>query len=337
MTLLVAACTSPVQSAYSDQVAERLAREIRKLRKSFNAAAGGYAVDLAQSLSLVSAQNAWADKGHLLNLVASIKSDDWESAMQLDDRGRIFYFRVFLEADGAALGYLCRYVLDRGSLPANDDSWNSVARDMFTEAYKQYAQLVTRIDERVELRRQLKRLDETGYSGKSGAHKMFVHAQTLYRIGLLAREDTGNGRIYKVPAQNGVDRIKAFVEEVGDAVSLERVIAGKRFMEVAAAALDIHEASHTEDEWSDMNVIDLILPFYERVMSTGVPLCSLGTLVEAVQIDWLQGRGVVIPYDRILEALTSAQRRDPRSIRFHVDRRGRPAYLKLDLTRKAAG
>ncbi len=148
-----------------------------------------------QSLSLVSAQNAWADKGHLLSLVASIKSDDWETAMQLDERSRIFYLRIFLEADGAALGYLCNYVLNRGSLPANGDDWNSVAQEMFTEAYKQYAQLVTRIDERVELRRQLKRLDETGYSGKSGAHKVFVHAQTLYRVGLLAKEDTGNGRI----------------------------------------------------------------------------------------------------------------------------------------------
>ena len=68
---------------------------------------------------------------------------------------------------------------------------------------------------------------------------------------------------------------------------------------------------------------------YERVMSTGVSLCSLQTLTEAIQIESLV-RGHEPPRAQdVLNQLRSMQREAPRAIRFHVDVSGRPAYLKM--------
>ena len=68
---------------------------------------------------------------------------------------------------------------------------------------------------------------------------------------------------------------------------------------------------------------------YERVVSTGVSLCSLQTLTEAIQIESLVHDHEPPHAQAVLNQLRSMQRETPRAIRFHVDVYGRPAYLKM--------
>jgi len=64
-------------------------------------------------------------------------------------------------------------------------------------------------------------------------------------------------------------------------------------------------------------------------MSQGTPICSLPTVIEAIQIFALIERGWLLEYDEVLESIAIEQKESPRNIRFHVDRRGRPAFIRL--------
>ena len=50
MEILIKGCTSAIRSSYKEVVTRKLTQEIKSREKKFNAAAGGYAVDLAKEL-----------------------------------------------------------------------------------------------------------------------------------------------------------------------------------------------------------------------------------------------------------------------------------------------
>ena len=68
MSFIIRHCTSAVESNYSERVAERLSRYVSNRGRGLNVAAAGYAVDLARDLGVLSENNSWTDKGHLIAL-----------------------------------------------------------------------------------------------------------------------------------------------------------------------------------------------------------------------------------------------------------------------------
>lgn len=327
--LLVAKCTSPVRSNYREQVAEQIAREIRSRGRSFNAAAGAYAIDLAHGLGVLTTQHAWDGNGHLINLVARVGEHELDQELPLTEAERLLHFRLFFEADGAALLFLARALLNDGSLPASDDSWNSLAQDMFVTIYSEYLSLASITQDRVALRQDLARLQARGFAGKTGAHKLFIHLQTLYRLGLAELEETGGRRRYKLnEAARG--RLERLVHDIQNLAALEEVFKRQRWIELAAPLLVPGSTAKSTEEWRPDDVVRLATPHYQRVVATGVALCPLRPLLEAVQIELLAHESVILPSETATEMIRAAQRASPRKIRFHVDRQGKPAFVILD-------
>ena len=133
VTFIVRHCTSAVESNYSERVAERLSRYVSSRGRGLNVAAAGYAVDLAQDLGVLSENNSWTAKGHLVALIAKAECGDLEGDLALDEQERFLYFRLFLDADGALLLFLARAAMVAGSLPAPKGRWNGLARAMFLQ------------------------------------------------------------------------------------------------------------------------------------------------------------------------------------------------------------
>ena len=323
LTVLCKRCVSASQTAYPESVADKLTDELRSRGKEFNPAAGRYAVDLAKALGLITNNHVLSPTGQLVNLVADLKDGGWDQQLSLSTLERLLYFRVFLEEDGAAFVYLISRVIQDGQLPNEGTNWNSIATDMFTNAYTTYLELTNNTADRVALRNQRDRMIERGYSGKSGAHQMFLHVQTLFRLGLLDRVEAGVGRVYCVPTVVGHDSLKTFAAAVPDIPTLEKIFQRNQWADVAAATFNIQSSC------TDLDVISLLAPYYDRLTASGVPLCSLNTLIEAVQIELLGDKSTLLTYDNAMSLIHKAQKASPKAIRFHVDRRGTPAFLKL--------
>lgn len=333
---LIKLCTSPVQSSYREVVAKKLAVQIEKRCKTdgargegirgFNEKAGEYAVDLARALELITPNHGWTGKGHLVNLIANVDETSPAEEVELNSAERLLHFRVFLEGDGAAFLFLGKYFLDHRSIQNihSPDTVNPLAQEMFIEVLKEYYALAVEPTERLTLRRHLESVRAKPFRGKGGTHKIKLHIQTLYRLGLL----NSDGSSYELSKKNqgsSVSGLEMLLRRIPNIPSLEKNIRQNQWLEIAADVfnLGLRRTESTED------ILPTIASYYRRVMESGTPLASLQTLIEATRIKIATDHMQIISYELVESAILKAQKQNPKDLRFHVDRLGRPAFLKM--------
>lgn len=329
MEFLVKLCTSPVQSRYREVVARKLSEEITtRRRKKLNEDAGAYAVDLGKDLGLLTENHTWTELGHLVGLIAEIQDGDWEEQIALTLPERLLHFRIFLEADGAAFLHIGRCLMRDNILPS-DLNWNSFAKEMFIAVYSEYLSHTTLTSDRVELQQIIERIKLNGYQGNSGNHKCFIHMQALNRLGLVERVDPAEHK-YRLPqlSPGKPSGVEILIKEIPDVFSLEKVVKSHCWIEVAAKVFQI--ASTASDD--DRAILSLMVRYYEQIVSCGTPQCPLSTLIEATQIELLAKRSRLLTHNVATKVIMAAQKQSPKDVRFHVDRHGKPAFMKLSDT-----
>ena len=322
---VVALCTSPVESSYDDTVAERLSRNVKARGKSFNIAAAGYAVDLARGLALVNSNNVWDQNGHLVSLVAEVGKGPWDDELSLTFTERLLHFRLFLEADGAALLFLARLFLSERHLPFQGLDWNLLARNLFIQTYSEYLEVTSPTADRVSLRSDIDRFRQRGYAGKSGSHKLFLHLQTLHRLKLIDRLPGSGERRYAI-SEKKESRLGRLVTEIPNVHVLEDIVREHRYIEVAAR---VYGLVYQPEVLTSSEALRRLLPAYRQIMDTGVAICPIAPIIEAAQISLLAEKSGIVGYSEFLDLLSEEQAIKIRDIRFHQDRQGRIAFLRI--------
>ena len=325
VSFIVRHCTSAVESNYPERVAERLSRYVSSRGRGFNIAAAGYAVGLAHNLGVLSQNNSWTDKGHLVALTTKLKRGDLETDLTLDEHERFLYFRLFLDADGALLLFLARAALAGGVLPTPRGNWNGLAQEMFVAALGEYLRAAVETSQRVELRRELERIVRRPFRGRTGEHKLFVHLQAMCRVGLLRRLAGATARVYA--SEGCAARLASLDHELRDVTTLEKRMGRKEWAAVADAVF--RSGRPDRPEMPEAEAVGLLLGFYAQVARTGAPLCAISTLVDALCIVLLARGFRVRSHGDVLGALQAFQKEHPKDVRFHVDRRGRPVFVKI--------
>lgn len=325
VSFIVRHCTSAVESNYAERVAERLSRYVFSRGRRFNAAAAGYGVDLARHLGVLSENNSWTDKGHLVALIAKSDCSDLGEDLALNGEERFLYFRLFLDADGALLLFLARAALQVEHLPPPTENWNALAQKMFLTTLGDYLKAAVETSQRIQLRRQLERIERRPFRGRTGEHKLFVHLQALCRMGLLRRTTSSASRTYT--GVGCLSRLASLDHELGDIGTLEQRMARNEWPSIADVVL--RGTKKPRPEMMETEAVELLLGFYSHVVGTGAPLCSISTLVDALCIAVLARGFQVLSTNDILAKLLALQKQHPKDIRFHVDRRGRPAFIKI--------
>lgn len=338
MEFLVRCCTSPIKSAYPERVAARLKQHIEtRCRTRFNIAASRYAIDLARALGLVTPNNTWTDKGHLVSLIAQVNGGEPEEQLSLNVAEKLLHFRLFLEADGAAFIYIARFLGEHGELAHSEAISSSFVEDMFIHIFSTYLSVTSNPAQRVALRTRIDELQSRGYGGRTGLgktrqHKLRIHMQTLYRLGLLERLDGTGGIVYRLPDRSSQSTrgLESLLCELPDILAMEERIASREWPEIGAKILGIpYTFSAQLDEVREKCILAALIHSYQQVMSLGTPICSLSAVIESAQITGLTERGWLVHYTQIIDLLREEQKKNPRDIQFHVDRRGRPAFIEL--------
>ena len=102
----------------------------------------------------------------------------------------------------------------------------------------------------------------------------------------------------------------------------------RSWYEVASEVLG--EGTVSVQDLNDSEFAASVQSVYDRVMATGVALCPIQTLAEVLQVRSVAERRLAPRMENILLRLREMQRRAPNKIRFHVDRTGHPAFIKMD-------
>ncbi len=320
---LVQSCTSPVSSAFRDQVARKLSGSQRDL----NVVAAGYAVDLGKALRLVRGNLVWTNLGHLLNITAgNHAADSWR---ELNEAERIVFFRLFLEFDGAALIFFAKKIERQSKVPDQGESWTGIAQDLFQSTYEEYLKFVTGPAPRIRLRQLLERRRRRPFQGKSGTHQSFLHIHTLHRLLLVEQIEEGTTRVYKGNFQvDGMQRpTRRLIGAIPDLMTLERIVDAGTCYDVVGEVLGY---AGSGQEMHDTDFMDKVRSVYRDVMATGVAICPIQTVAEAIQVQSVMEHRKPPGIKDILARLKIMQRYAPRKIRLHVDRFGFPAYIKMD-------
>jgi len=235
-------------------------------------------------------------------------------------------------SDGAALVFFSEKSKENDFLPPIGQNWVDVANDLTKSVFSAYLEITTDVSSRTKIRQTLQARERNPYKGKSGPHQSLVHVHALFRMGLIAKENGAHSRQYKIDLRKGADNrpLKRLVDVVPNVEELERVIGARGWPSVARAVFlpDVKEQPD-EPKAPTPAFLNQVRSIYDQVMSTGVNLCPLTTLIEAIQIKLLASESAPMSYSAAFGLLKKAQNDYPNDIRFHVDRYGRPAFLKL--------
>jgi hypothetical protein len=335
---LIQACTSATSGADAGAVAERLKLEVeRRARRRFNVAAAGYAIHLGKALGLLTPYHTWTERGHLVNLTAEVGRGEPERQLSLSPVERVLHCRLFMEADGAALIALARYLKRRSTIVQAQVINSTFIEDTFVEILEEYLALVADPTEARPLQERIDYLRTTGYGGRTGQgrtrqHKLRLHVQTLYRLGIVQRVDKPRGLAFRTPLKGdeAPSSPAALLEQVPDAATLEERLRAGEWATLCANALGMpHERPVDLDQGDRRYLLDLLARFYPEVMASGVTACPLVPVVEAIQIRALAERGWLLAPERVVGVIEAEAARLPGDLRL-LTRRGRPrAAIRL--------
>ena len=321
--ILIRECSSPTTSDYSERLAGRLEVALKARHKDFNLPAAKYCVDLAKSLELLTENNFWTWSGHVLNLLRSNTENDALS-LDLSVEEQVFYFRLFLEHDGAAVVFLANKAARAECIPEKGEDWNDVANEMMKFIYAAYLDIVADIRDRADIRQLIAKRTRVPYSGKSGSHQCFIHLTLMARVGLLESV----GREYRKRLGEIGGALSRFIAEIPDIKTLERTAEKKDWLTLVSRVLSIPDHRGAR-KWTDVEILRESHEIYAKIMATGVPLCPLNSLIEIIQVKQIAQQNEPSSYDECMATFRHAQRESPAKIKFNVDRMGRPAFISL--------
>ncbi len=338
MEFLIQACTSAIHGADAATVAARLTEEVeRRCRRGFNVAAAAYGIHLAKALGLLTPYHTWTDRGHLVNLVAEVGRGEPERQLSLSPAEKVLHLRLFLEADGAALIAIARHMVKHGSISQAEVVRSTFVEDTFIEIWSAYLPMTSSPDERAALQERIDELRAKGYAGRTGQgrtrqHKLRIHVQTLYRLGLLWRVDRPRGLTYRLPpkASESVGGVVALLREVPDIAALEERLAAGEWLRIASRVLGIvNDAPADHSSARRGYLLALLARFYAEVMSQSLPRCPLQPVVEAIQIRALAERGWLLSAEQVAGVIVREEARVPQDVRLLADRGRKRSAIRL--------
>lgn len=321
LSTLILECSSATKSDYTERLAQRLEEALKKRGREFNLAAAKYCVDLARAVNLLTENNFWTANAQILALIRSSAGPEFSTDLTLSER--IFWLRTFLEHDGAAIVFFANEIVKDGKIPASNKDWNSVANEMMTHVYESYLNIIQDFQDRARVRQLLEKRRKQPYSGKSGTHQCFVHLNVMARIELIE----SMGRDYFVGSKAyQAQLITRFLKLFPTIEILEKRSATKDWFTILD---DLFSEVDAKAESSDEALLLSAYEFHEQVMKTGASLCAISTIVEAIQIQQIASGVRATSFDNFMRLFRTHQAKNPKKVRFHVDRIGRPAFISL--------
>jgi hypothetical protein len=324
--LIIAAvthCTSATASKDEDAVAEKVKRWAHAHGRILSIPGATYAVGNARSLGLLNNSNRWTATGlafgYLHNASASAESAAIFTLAAPEQR---LYLKQYMVNAGALVISFGRWLLAHGSTTDDELRDSSIIEERVREVLDEYLSLATDIRDRTVIRRERERLQRSRYAASTKRHKRYQLLKTLQRLRLL--------RVTKVAGEDeriGPDaegRLAALVASIPDAGALEAVIRNGSLKAVLDTSL-------REAQRSDLPLLSpthLIAATYDYAMRLGLQACPLAYLDDVFYgVFPVDAEGTA--HSTPEEVLQTVRAEAPADVRFHVDRRGRRAFVLI--------
>jgi len=334
---MILKCTSPTQSAYPEKVAADLSDILSEKgisgRTEERKAAAKFAVYIAhRHLKLLGAKMTWDWRGHalaaILEKTGKTRDTDPQELNQLCPEERFIFLKYFLEADGGVICGLSKVLAQYGKV-TNQMMYDHI-EEIFSRIYDAYLSLANDFRERMQVKAQLRGIKKQikGESRKRSTlpHKVLPHMQALVDLGVLHEaKDRGTYEPVQCADHSSVAPLGELFDHLDE---FEKVFSeGNPYRLIAAIyGLSARDASFDTD-WNA--VTSTIMNGYALLQDPTTATAHISALADWTCVSLLAERRLLISPHGVNEALEELARREPSSVRFHVDYRGEPAYVIL--------
>lgn len=334
-SVLVARCTSATRPTYQQNVTKRLAAEFQDVpREELKGAKLGnsaafHALWMArpQQLGFLTPTLSWSWKGHVVRMLTSSDSDaDAGAYLDLSQAEQVIYLKYYLEGDGAIIVALAREMLARGSLTEEQLAHSDLIEQLFRGIWEEYLNLTTNITERVGLRQKLKR---ERYDPGTRRHKTYPHLVPLEDMGLVVRSEHDNQDVFSPVVWNDRTSLQVLVEIFPTIRSLEAAIEHDEHYSILAEIMFRGHRKYSRQ--IDLDIFKVtVLHNYRKLRGSGAPVFAIDAIADASYAQMLANQGVLVTRSHIIDLFGDLQTQYPKEVRFHVDRRGLPAYVVIE-------
>ena len=321
--LLIAAvteCTSPTRRRDEETTARALVVWARSVGQVLSLPGAIYALGNCRTLGFLNRTHLWTSTGLAFGYGVAGSGDGSRSwRPELGAAEQYVFLRNYLVGAGAILIKFGSWLLKESRTTHDEMRRDAVLEELVVEALNDYLKIASHAGDRAAIRQRRDRLSRTRYSSVTKRHKRYPLLTTMRRLNLL---EECQGAL--TPDKEG--RLARVVEAIPDVAALELGVADDRLRTVVLRALVGTPVKENRAE------IDRVLAAaYRYALRVGLQLCPLGFLDDAVC--GTSAARSVAPVNLTAEGcLERWRQRDPSGVRFHVDRRGRRAFVRIAST-----
>ncbi len=269
----------------------------------------------------------WSWKGHVINTVLSylnkVAQDDTQLFFELDKLEKIAYLRYFLETEGALILKIAKEIIEKGTIRYSYLEEN--IQRIFQEIYEEYLEISTNLKMRLENRKRIKELLKK-YHKSTLPHKIKPHIQALKELEILSAEVENNDEIYKSTVFNSALSFSNLFNALKDIQHMETVFYNYEYFKVIADIYNLKTDGYNPHVHQKL-VKDTIFYGYSIMKDEITGMASIDALIDWCCIKMLSVDSVLIKKEDIIKFLDDMRKIDGSKVRYHVDGKGRIAYL----------
>lgn len=348
-SILISKCTYPDRSLPSEAVSRRLAEFLKTLYKNEketklarkeptyrSVAANALLVAQKRYFGFLRDNMIWSWKGYVISSMLSylgkdkLPEDSVGCFFDLEKLGKIAYLRYFLDTDGALILEIARKIDEKGQV-----SYFELARniqDIFEKIYEGYIDMSIDFRERIRIKQRLKEMHKQmkgdSYKTDTLPHKVKPLIEALKDMGVLVIKKNKNEEFYESETYNGISAIKSIVQELQNFQTMEKVFEKYQYFYVIAKILNL-APTHYNLELHSKLLWDTLLDGYLRMKDKVYGLADIDALVDWCCIKTLSEDNILVKKDDVVHFLDDMRRKDSSAIRYHINGKGRIAYLIL--------
>jgi hypothetical protein len=229
-----------------------------------------------------------------------------------------------LENGGALLIKFGQWLLKRVGTTDDELRTESVIERLLIEALDEYLTIATDIRDRTAIRKERERLSRSDYASSTKRHKRYPLLTTMKRLRLLVFDEVGDQRTRVSPDPE--QRLVRLLKVLPDVTTLERCCRERTLEAAIDTALNDAEQA---DRPGRPNTATLMADAYRFAMERGLqacPLSYLDDLLFAYALVGTRASAKPVTAEGVFEPL---HKQYPTDVRFHVDRRGRRAFVLI--------
>jgi len=330
-SVLIAKCTFPDKGAYPETVEKRLTQFFPSKKGKEVSSIARYTVLTATSknrgFGFLLDNMIWSWKGQVINTVlyylGKKDSSDSSAFRDLADIESICYLRFFLETEGAIILKLAERFCKTGEL--SYEYLKDNIQDVFKEIYQEYIDIAPDFRARSRIKETFGEMKSKRYAEDTLPHKIKPHLQALADLRILSNEET-NGEFVFSPVSVGTTSSFSIIHSrLKNIQNMENMFLNHDYFPLIAEIYSLTPARYTENH-SDL--LRETISYGYNVMRNGITrMADIDALIDWSCIKMLSEHNILIERQDVEDLFNRIRKEHPSNIQYHVDGKGRVAYL----------